>query len=371
MIEGVFTMFLYKDKKSPYFQLIYISNNKRKKISTKCKTKSEALKFLSQFKFNIEQEPKAKNILLSEFRSEYINLVAPKLTAKYVKAIEVSLIQLELFTGNISLNEIDNKKAEQFINKIYSNSKFAAAAFYRTLKSAFSKAQEWNYILDNPFKKFKLPKLPTSLPVFINYDQLLLIISKTRFLIMRDIFFTAFHTGLRLSELLNLRWNMINFESKIITLKQSDSFTTKSKRERIIPINATLLDILVNIFLKQSNKTLDSFVFSKGKQIPIGSDWVSKCFKRAVRAAKLNDNIHFHTLRHSFASNLIQSGVSLYVVKELLGHKDFTTTQIYSHLQTKNLSDAVKNLEPEKLKNNDMPNSAVKKSVMKYEICLN
>ncbi len=63
--------------------------------------------------------------------------------------------------------------------------------------------------------------------------------------------------------------------------------------------------------------------------------------KKAVRESGLNDNIHFHTLRHSFASRLIQKGVSVFVVKELLGHEDIKTTQIYSHLKTENLSEAV------------------------------
>jgi integrase/recombinase XerD len=63
--------------------------------------------------------------------------------------------------------------------------------------------------------------------------------------------------------------------------------------------------------------------------------------KRISRAAKLNDDIHFHTLRHSFASNLVQRGVNLYVVKELLGHEDIKTTQIYSHLTQSSLSKAV------------------------------
>ncbi len=57
--------------------------------------------------------------------------------------------------------------------------------------------------------------------------------------------------------------------------------------------------------------------------------------KKSVRAAELNDKIHFHSLRHSFASNLVQKGVSLYVVKELLGHEDIKTTQIYSHFSKK------------------------------------
>lgn len=68
---------------------------------------------------------------------------------------------------------------------------------------------------------------------------------------------------------------------------------------------------------------------------------ISKQFKKIVRNANLNDKIHFHTLRHSFASLLVQKGVSLYVVKELLGHEDLATTQIYSHLQKQNLKDAI------------------------------
>jgi integrase/recombinase XerD len=75
--------------------------------------------------------------------------------------------------------------------------------------------------------------------------------------------------------------------------------------------------------------------------IKLNEDYVSKKFKKAVRACKLNDKVHFHTLRHSFASLLVQKGVSLYVVKELLGHEDLATTQIYSHLQEDNLRQAV------------------------------
>ncbi len=75
--------------------------------------------------------------------------------------------------------------------------------------------------------------------------------------------------------------------------------------------------------------------------IKLNEDYASKHFKKAVRDSGLNDNIHFHTLRHSFASRLIQKGASVFVVKELLGHEDIKTTQIYSHLKTENLAEAV------------------------------
>ena len=73
--------------------------------------------------------------------------------------------------------------------------------------------------------------------------------------------------------------------------------------------------------------------------IKFNNDYVTKKFKKAVREAELNDKIHFHTLRHSFASRLVQRGASIYVAKELLGHSDVKTTQIYSHLEQSNLKE--------------------------------
>ena len=85
------------------------------------------------------------------------------------------------------------------------------------------------------------------------------------------------------------------------------------------------------------------YVFSKSG-ILFRQEFISKKFKKAVRASGLSDKIHFHTLRHSFASNLVQNGVSLYVVKELLGHESISTTQIYSHLNQDNLVNAISKL---------------------------
>jgi integrase/recombinase XerD len=75
--------------------------------------------------------------------------------------------------------------------------------------------------------------------------------------------------------------------------------------------------------------------------IKLNGEFISKKFKEAVRTADLNSGYHFHTLRHSFASNLVQHGVNLYTIKELLGHENIKTTQIYSHLRSENLSKAV------------------------------
>jgi len=106
-------------------------------------------------------------------------------------------------------------------------------------------------------------------------------------------------------------------------------------------MNSTLETLLIDRFSKTNNVDNNNYIFYRVIGIKLNEDYASKKFKVAVREAGLSDNIHFHTLRHSFASSLAQKGVSLFVIKELLGHEDIKTTQIYSHLQTENLTDAV------------------------------
>ncbi|MGE5804960.1 MAG: site-specific integrase, partial [Ignavibacteria bacterium] len=112
--------------------------------------------------------------------------------------------------------------------------------------------------------------------------------------------------------------------------KCSDEFLTKSKKERIVPMNEKVRTILINRFNSPFHQP-DNFVFYRIKGRKLDHQTISKQFKDAVRKAKLNDKIHFHSLRHSFASALAQRSVSLFIIKELLGHEDLATTQIYSH----------------------------------------
>ena len=133
-----------------------------------------------------------------------------------------------------------------------------------------------------------------------------------------------------------MKSSWIDTKQNIITVKNSAQFITKSKKERIIPIHPCIISIIIKSY---SGK--DDFIFNRTIGTKFNEDYVSKQFKKALRAAKLNDDIHFHTLRHSFASNLVQRGVNLYVVKELLGHEDIKTTQVYSHLTQSSLSNAV------------------------------
>ena len=241
-----------------------------------------------------------------------------------------------MFTGDIPISKLTIKILDQFITSVYSRSDSGASLYYRTLKAAFSKAVAWEYLPENPLKKIKSPKLSKSFPVFINDEQFTKIIENTDRKFLKDIFTIAYYTGMRLGEILNMKWDWIDIGTSIITVKNSDSFTTKSKKERIIPISPKIKDLFFNL-----SNSKDGFVFYKHLGIKYNENFISKEFRKAVDKTKLNKQIHFHTLRHSFASALVQRGTSLYAVKELLGHSDIKTTQIYSHLQNENLSNAI------------------------------
>src|SRR5690606_2361523 len=250
-----------------------------------------------------------------------------------------SFMALQKNIPDMLLNQISTRIIDQFISSASASSKHSASLYHRTLKAAFNKAVVWSYLEANPFYKIKAPKVPKSFPVFISESELIIILNNTQMQLMKDIFTTAFYTGMRLGELGNMKWNWIDFSQNIITVKNSSEFNSKNKRERIIPIHQKVQTILKNRY--QLGKFEDALVFTRYEGIKLNEDFVSKHFKKAVRAAKLNDKIHFHTLRHSFASALVQRGISLYAVKELLGHGNIKTTQIYSHLQKDNLREAV------------------------------
>ncbi|MGD8305600.1 MAG: tyrosine-type recombinase/integrase [Ignavibacteria bacterium] len=335
-------MFLIKDSKSPFYQIVYFVNGKRTKISTRKTTKSEAIKVLKDFEASFEVLPETKKIIsLSKYQKEYIEYSKQSKSKSYLKSINLSFRQLIQVTGDIPLQTISTRILDQFIISVYSRSKGAAGLYYRTLKAAFSKAVVWEYISENPFKKIKAPKQVKSLPIFIKKEEFQKILNNTKYNFLKDLFITAFYTGMRLGELLNMQWSWIDLNQNLITVKNSSNFTTKTKKERIIPIHLKVKEVILNHYSAKDNSV---YIFTNYYGIKLKEDFVSKQFKKAVRKAGLSEDIHFHSLRHSFASNLVQSGASLYVVKELLGHQDFKTTQIYSHLQKGNLLSAVNSL---------------------------
>ena len=148
---------------------------------------------------------------------------------------------------------------------------------------------------------------------------------------VRDFVLVLLHTGLRAGELRALKWQNIDLVNRRIMIEVS-----KSHRFRVIPINDALFEHLKT--LRQQAKPHQDYLFEGRSSGQPYTDFYH-ALKRELK--RLGMSGYVHALRHTFASRLVQRGVSIYEVKELLGHASVQTTQIYSHLQNNHLLQAV------------------------------
>ncbi|MCZ6704071.1 MAG: tyrosine-type recombinase/integrase, partial [Ignavibacteria bacterium] len=283
--------------------------------------------------------------MLLAFATEYSDFVRDTFSQKYLSSVQLSFRKMIEHLGDINLHVISTKDTQKFLTVTHQRTKRGAELFHRTLKAAFNRALEWEYINTNPFLKVRLPRTYKSHPIFISKTEFELILMGTQNTLLEGLFTLGFYTGLRLGELVNMKWKWINSKQGFITVLSDQNFMNKGKKDRIIPMTSVVKDIINQKSKTVTNVDNEEYLFTRIPCVKLNEDYVSRNFKKAVRKVNLNGKVHFHTLRHSFASNLVQSGVDLYVVKELLGHEDVRTTQIYSHLQSGNLFNAIKLLD--------------------------
>lgn len=294
----------------------------------------------------IEKSKKAvleSSINVYKFSQEYKKYIKITFSSSYIKSVVLSLKHLSEFFGDHKLLvELSVKNIEEFKYYLISRAPKGFIVYMRTLKAAFNIALEWGYITNNPFQKVKFKKGQNKKPIFITRDELQLVLEKTQSEGMKNIFIFAFNTGCRLGEIINLRWKNIDLKNSTITIGD-ELFTTKNEKQRIIPISTELMKTFTK--RKKLNLTSNHYVFGKSKNFPFRGEYVSRNFKKASREAKLKEEVHFHTLRHSFASNLAIRGVPIIIIKELLGHSSIVTTEIYSHTNLESLQMAIKQLK--------------------------
>lgn len=152
---------------------------------------------------------------------------------------------------------------------------------------------------------------------------------------LRPLVLLALNTGLRRGELLGLTWGAVNFDAKILTVVAE---MAKSGHTRRVPLNVEAFEVISTWHKRQGEPACDALIFPG----PTGERMtrIDTAWKSLMKAAGLK-NFHLHDCRHHFASRLVQGGVDLYTVKELLGHSEIGMTERYSHLAPDNLRAAV------------------------------
>lgn len=338
-------MFISKRKNGIWYVFWFDENGRRCKTSTGTKLKSEALKFLSTFNpkrtgkenTGTQENTVGYSPLLSGFMNEFIEYSNTIHTIKTTQHHRTALREFIRIAGDRRLNDITVRDIERFIGqKKTEASNYTAIKYLSALRSSFETAVRWKLITENQFLHVSRPKVAESRPVYFTaeqFEKLLKVIYDPE---IRDISILAVSTGMRLSEIINLRWQDVDFNRRLINIVNRNGFTTKTKKNRSIPINRSLLEVLVI----RENAAQNHLVFHDRFK-PWRDTKLSKKFKDYVRKAKLPEGLRFHSLRHTFASWLVQRGVSLYEVSRLLGHSTVKMSEKYAHLQTNELHDTI------------------------------
>lgn len=235
----------------------------------------------------------------------------------------------------ISNLDIENYKAEKLqsgqANKSVNNHLIV-------LNKCLNTAKEWGVIENTP--NIKLLKVQPQKFDFLSIEECQLLLDNCEGL-LREIVLVGLKTGLRFGELIALKWENINFQSNLMTVQKSISRgregSTKSNKIRYVP----LLDDVSQELKARSRK--HGYVFSRNDNTPLNPMLCLRWLHEACRKAGLR-KLGWHTLRHTFASHLAQNGVSIVLIKELLGHADIKTTMRYSHLTSLAIRGAIETL---------------------------
>ena len=272
------------------------------------------------------------------------------------KTIENYSIDLEQFTNYLkSINiynikdvsyEVLRKYLEYLYNNKYSNK--TICRHISSIKSYYKFLINKGYLKDNPSELLNSPKMEFRLPNYLNIIDLEKIISipnretkiGKRDILILEMFYS---TGIRLSELVNIKISDIDKSNRQIKV------LGKGSKERIVFFSIKCLEYLDDylnnsriFLLKENNDYL--FLNNKGKKL--STSGVEYIIRQILLKSDLSVHLTPHTLRHTFATHMLDEGADLMTVKELLGHENISTTGIYTHVSNEHLRKAYLNSHP-------------------------
>jgi len=329
---------MYLVKRNKFYHIYYRGpGGKLKTFSTKKKTKREAMEVLCRMESVQSFKTSLPNISYPKFVDKFMEYANINLSPSYVEQFYYAFRELRIEVKDKLLSQISYNDVESMVTRRRAEGKITSTnSFVACLKSAFNKAIDWELLETNPAQKIKLKKVPKNHPIFITEDEFHSLISLETNHLAKSAFITAFYCGVRISELLNIKWEDVDLVNNKICIRNSENHTTKSKLQRDIPTHPRVKQVLEE--LPQKNEFVFQGYYNRRR--------LSGKFKELVKESDtINQQFHFHSLRHSFASMLVSKGISLYIVKELLGHSELSTTQIYAHLQKESLVEAIKVLD--------------------------
>ena len=279
---------------------------------------------------------------------EYLKVVK-KHSDNTIRNYRIDLLEFYSFINGKLLN-IDKDDINNYLNKLYESkvSKNTIARKLTSLRIFYNYLQKNNIIKNNYFLQFKNPKKDKSLPKLVNecdIDKMFLIPDKNRPIGQRNLLIIRmlYATGIRVSELVNIKIKDINISDRTIRING------KGDKERVVVFGFNSLEIL-KLYLNDGRKKLDiqnsEYLFLNNYGDRISDRYIRNIIDDIIFKASIDMHVSPHMLRHTFATGLLNNGADLVSVKDLLGHESLNTTSIYTHVSDEMIKEVYNRAHP-------------------------
>lgn len=289
---------------------------------------------------------------------EYLKL-EKNLSPHTVKAYMSDICQFNSFLAvkarDVKIGEIDHLAVRGYIGSLYKKEKKSSIGRkLASIRSFFDYMIKKGYLENNPARMVSLPKPEKVLPCFISVDEAFALMDKPKgpsFIHIRDraILETLYSCGLRVSELVGLDMDNINLRDSILRV------TGKGNKERIAPIGEKAVRALEEYVKEKFKAQSSKFKVKEEKKEPLfvnirGGRLTQRSVERFVKkytaGIASGKRVTPHSLRHTFATHLLDNGADLRGIQEMLGHASLSTTQKYTHLSMERLMDVYDRAHP-------------------------
>jgi len=256
--------------------------------------------------------------------------------------------------SQIQIEKVDRLAIRSFMSQLYEKSHSGASMGRKlsTLSSFFKFLCREGLIKTNVIKTIPIPKKTNKLPAYLSVDEVFRLLElpmANSFAGARDkaIFEIFYDTGIRISELVSLSLEDLKIEQRTIKV------LGKGKKERILPLGKNTLKIIKSYLkfrtehIKNKNSTSPtSGLFLNQRGQTISTRGVRKIMNKHILSNNFPKNISPHSLRHSFATHMLEAGADLRAIQEMLGHASLSTTQKYTHLTVDRLTETYDKAHP-------------------------
>lgn len=275
-----------------------------------------------------------------------IRLYSKKTVASYEYDLKDYALFLE--KNNLTIKDDNDKTLKLYLNYIYDKkiSNKSISRHLSSLRTYYDFLKKENIVTENIFKNVKNPKIEKTIPNFISHDKLNEIFTSFNDSNLdirnRLVIELLYATGLRVGELVNIKIKDIDFGA------QSIKVLGKGSKERYVFYNNTTKEVLKKYLVvrKKLQKKANDYLLLNDKGTPIKEASVRKIIQTTLMKCGIKSKITPHTFRHTFATDLLNQGLDLVNVKELLGHASLNTTSIYTHITNDRIKEVYQNTHP-------------------------